>query len=61
MATCIMNGRPVPSGCAVVEVTTIREGHEFEDLDYPDEQEGILMLKDAKGNFIVWPRKDIIP
>jgi hypothetical protein len=44
----------------VVEVTTIREGHEFEDLDYLDEKEGIENLKDAKGNFIIWPRKDII-
>jgi hypothetical protein len=46
--------------CAVVEVTTIREGDEFEDLDYPDEEEGIEKLKDAKGNFISWPYKDII-
>jgi hypothetical protein len=60
MATCIMHGRPNPSECAVVEVTTIREGHEFEDLDYPDEEEGIEKLKDAKGNIILWPCKDII-
>jgi hypothetical protein len=40
-------------------VTTIREGCEFEDLDYPDEDEGIEKLKDAKGNFILWPRKEI--
>jgi hypothetical protein len=61
MATHIMLGRPVPSECAVVEGTTInKEGHEFEVLDYPDEEEGIEMLKDAKGNFILWPRKDII-
>jgi N12 class adenine-specific DNA methylase len=44
----------------VVEVTTIREGHEFEVLDYLDEEEGIEKLKDAKGNFIRWPYKDII-
>jgi hypothetical protein len=50
MATHIMHGRPIPPECAVVEVTTIREGHEFEDLDYPDEEE---------GNFIIWPYKDI--
>jgi hypothetical protein len=43
-----------------IEVTTIRERHEFEDLDYPDEEEGIEKLKDAKGNFILWLRKDII-
>jgi hypothetical protein len=60
MATCIMHDRSVPSKCVVVEVTTIREGHEFEDLDYPDEEEGIEKLKDAKGNFILWPYKDII-
>jgi hypothetical protein len=44
----------------VVEVTTIREGHGFEDLDYPNEEEGIEKLKDTKENFILWPRKDII-
>jgi hypothetical protein len=38
----------------------IREGSEFEDLDYPDEEEGIEKLKDAKVNFIIWPRKHII-
>jgi hypothetical protein len=60
MATCIMHGRPIPSECAVVKVTTIRKGREFEDLDYPDEEEGIEKLKDAKGNFIIWSHKDII-
>jgi hypothetical protein len=55
-----MHGRPVPSECVVVEVTMIREGHEFEDLYYPNEEEGIKKLKDAKGNFILWPHKDII-
>jgi hypothetical protein len=44
----------------VVKVTTIREGHEYKDLDYPDEGEGIQKLVDAKGYFILWPRKDII-
>jgi hypothetical protein len=44
----------------VVEVTTIREGRDFEDLEYPDEEVGIEKLKDAKGNSILWPRKDII-
>jgi hypothetical protein len=53
MDTRIMHGRPIPSECAVVEVTTIREGHEFEDLYYPDEEEAIEKLKDAKGNFIL--------
>jgi hypothetical protein len=57
MATRIMDGRPIPSECLVVEVTTIREGCEFEDLDYPDKEEGIEKLKDAKGNFIQWPIK----
>jgi hypothetical protein len=53
MATRIMHDRPIPLECAVVEVTTIREGCEFEDLDYPDEVEGIEKLKDATGNFIL--------
>jgi hypothetical protein len=44
----------------VVKVTTIREGSEFEDLDYPDEDEGIEKLVDAKWTFILWPCKDII-
>jgi hypothetical protein len=44
----------------VVEVTTIREGHDFEDLDYPDEDEGIEKLVDAKWTFILCPRKVII-
>jgi hypothetical protein len=58
--THIIHGWPDPSECAVVEVTMIREGREFEDLDYLDKEEGIVKLKDAKGNFILWPRKDII-
>jgi hypothetical protein len=28
-------------------------GREFEDLDYPKEEEGIGKLKDVKGNFIL--------
>jgi hypothetical protein len=60
MATCIMHGLPVPSECVVIKVTTIREGCEFEDLDYPDKEEGMKMLKDAKRNFILWPSKDVI-
>jgi hypothetical protein len=48
-----MHGRPIPSECAVIEVTMIREGHEFEDLDYPDEEKGIEKLKDVKWNFIL--------
>jgi hypothetical protein len=53
MATHIMHGQHIPSECTVVKMTTIREGHEFEDLDYPDKDEGIEKLKDAKGNFIL--------
>jgi hypothetical protein len=36
MPSRILHGRPVPAGCAVVEVTMIRECCEFEDLDYPE-------------------------
>jgi hypothetical protein len=53
MSSHIMHGRPIPSECAVVEMTTIREGCEFEDLDNPNEEEGIEKLKDAKENFIL--------
>jgi hypothetical protein len=60
MVSRIMHGQPIPSKCAVVEVTMIREGCKFEDLDYPNEEVGIEKLKDAKGNFFLWPHKDII-
>jgi hypothetical protein len=56
----ILHGQPIPSECAVVKVTMIREGRELEDLDYPDEDEGIEKLVDAKETMILWPRKDII-
>jgi hypothetical protein len=59
-SSCIMHGLSIPSECAMVEVTTIREGCEFENLDYPDEEKGIEKQKYAKGNFILWPCKDII-
>jgi hypothetical protein len=60
MPSCIHHGRPIPVECAVVKVTMIREGREFEDLDYPDEDEGTEKLVVAKGTYILWPRKDII-
>jgi hypothetical protein len=60
MPSRILHCRPVPVECAVVNVTMIREGCEFEDLEYPNEDEGIEKLVDAKGTFILWPRKDII-
>jgi hypothetical protein len=60
MPSRIHHGRPILAECVVVEVTTIREGREFEDFDYPDEDEGIEKLVDAKGTFILWHRKDII-
>jgi hypothetical protein len=53
MTSHIQHGRPIPVECAVVEVTTFREGREFEDLDYPDEDEGIEKLIAAKGTFIL--------
>jgi hypothetical protein len=57
MPSRILHGRPILAECAVVEVTTIREGHEFEDLDYPNEDEGIEKLVYAKGTFILWPHR----
>jgi hypothetical protein len=53
MLSRILHCRPVPTKCAVVEVTMIREGCEFKDLDYPDEDEGIEKLIDANGTFIL--------
>jgi hypothetical protein len=60
MPSRIHHDQSILAECAVVKVTMIREGHEFEDLDYPDEDEGIEKLVDAKGTFIIWPLKDII-
>jgi hypothetical protein len=60
MATRIMHGRPVLLECVLVEVTTVGEGREFEDLDYLDKEKGIEKLKDAKGNFIRRPHKETI-
>jgi hypothetical protein len=48
MPSYILHGQPVPAECVVVEVTMIREGHEFQDLNYPNEEEGIEKLVDAK-------------
>jgi hypothetical protein len=53
MPSRILHGRPVQVECAVVEVTTIRKGREFEDLDYPNEEVGIEKLVDAKETFIL--------
>jgi hypothetical protein len=44
MPSRILHGRPVPAECVVVEVTTIRGGHEFKDFYYPNEEEGIQKL-----------------
>jgi hypothetical protein len=60
MPSHIFHGWHVPVECAVVEVTTIREGGQFEDLDYPNEDEGIEKFVDSNGTFILWPHKDII-
>jgi hypothetical protein len=35
----------------MVEVTTIIDGHQFEGLDYPNEEEGVEKLKE--GSFIL--------
>jgi hypothetical protein len=53
MPSRIHHGRPIPAECVVVEVTMIGEGHEFEDLDYLDEDVGIEKLVDVKGTFIL--------
>jgi hypothetical protein len=53
MPSSILHGWNVPAECAVVEVTTMRGDREFEDLDYPDEDEGIEKLVDAKETFIL--------
>jgi hypothetical protein len=53
MSGLILHGWPVSLECVMVEVITIREGHEFNNLDCPNEEEGVEKLKDAKGNFIL--------
>jgi hypothetical protein len=55
MHSRIIHGRPFPAKCVVV-----KEGREFENFDYPNEEEGIEKLVDAKRAFILWPHKDII-
>jgi hypothetical protein len=47
MPSRILQRLAVPTECAVVKVTTIGKGHEFEDLEYPNEDEGIEKLVDA--------------
>jgi hypothetical protein len=53
MSSRILHGQPIPAECAVVEVIMVREGREFEYLNYPDEDEGIEKLVNAKGTFIL--------
>jgi hypothetical protein len=53
MPSHILHGRPILAECALVTVIMIREGHEFEDIDYPNEEEGIEKLVDAKWTFIL--------
>jgi hypothetical protein len=53
----IFHSRPVLLECVVVKVTMLREGREFEDLAYPNKEEGIEKLKDAKWNLILCPVK----
>jgi hypothetical protein len=60
MPSRILHDRPILAECAMVEVTMIREGREFEDLDYPNEEEGIEKLVDAKATFLLWLCKGII-
>jgi hypothetical protein len=60
MPSRILHGQPIPAECAVVEVTTIREGHEFENLYYPNEDEGIEKLVDAKGTSFSGPAKILL-
>jgi hypothetical protein len=38
MPSRILHGRSIPAESAMIEVTTITEGREFEDLDYPNEE-----------------------
>jgi hypothetical protein len=53
MPSHILHGRPILVECEVVKVTTIRDDREFEDLDYPNEEEGIEKLVDAKGTIML--------
>jgi hypothetical protein len=60
MPSLILHGQPVSAECAVLKVTTIREGCELKELDYHDEEEGIEKLVDAKGIFILCPIKILL-
>jgi hypothetical protein len=44
---------PVPVERVVVKVTMIREGCDFKDFEYPDEDEGNEKLVDPKETFIL--------
>jgi hypothetical protein len=60
MSSHILHGQSVPTKCPVVEVTRIKEGREFKDLDYPNEEEGIEKLVDGEGTFNLWPAKKLL-
>jgi hypothetical protein len=60
MPSHIHHGGSVPAECAVVKMSTIREGREFEDLDYPDEDEGIEKLLMLKGLSFSGPAKILL-
>jgi hypothetical protein len=60
MATRIMHGQPILLECAVVEVTMIREGHEFVDLDYLDEEEGIEKMEKLYGGLNNYKTKKLL-
>jgi hypothetical protein len=60
MPSRILHGQPVLAECVVVEVTMIREGHEFEDLEYPNEDEGVRNLLMLKGLSFSGPIKILL-
>jgi hypothetical protein len=60
MPSRILHGWPIPTECAVVEVTTIREGRESENLDYLDEDGGIKNWLMLKGHSFSGPTKILL-
>lgn len=53
-----MHNAKIPDDYCRVEVLTVMQGHEDDELDIPGPDD-IDKLRQAINNFILWPRQDI--
>jgi hypothetical protein len=60
MPSRILHGQHVPEECAVVEVTTIREGHDFEDFTTLMKMRGVRNWLMQKGLSFSGPTKTLL-